>query len=267
MSTATFNRTATLTAIDQVSARLSEMVLAAPDTPIRVPGSPQWTVAEVYAHVATVAPRYCHGARHEGEWVAHAGDLADLNARQLAVLPTRDLPALRDRMHASLAELGRLIAGFGEDQPSYTFHGGGRISADVALGVLLGEVVVHGYDIARALRRPWPIDPRHVELIMQGLAPVLPGWLATRAQGHTGRHEVRLRGLGVHRFAFEHGRLRMNPPGTFVPHVVISAAPAALLLVVYKRISQWPPILTGRLIAWGPRPWRAFTFAKLFHEP
>jgi uncharacterized protein (TIGR03083 family) len=267
MPAATFDRTATLTAIDQVAGRLVEMVAGARDTGVPVPATPQWTVAEAFAHVVTVAPRYSQGAQREGEWVSHVGDLADLNARQLAAVATTDVHALAGDLRASLAGLARLIAGFGDRQPVFKFHGGQQIRADVALGVLLGELVVHGHDIAGALRQPWPLDPAHVELIMRGITPILPGWLDERSRGHTARYEVRLRGQGVHRFAFHNGRLSMNPPGAFAPDTVISADPPTFLLVVYKRVSQWPGILTGRLVAWGPRPWLAFSFASRFHQP
>jgi Mycothiol maleylpyruvate isomerase N-terminal domain len=268
MPTATFDRTATLAAIDEVAGRLIAMVTTAPDPTVRVPATPQWTVAEAFAHVGTVAPRYVQGARQEGEWVRDVGDLADLNARQLAALPGTEVPVVAEHLRAALAGLARLITGFGDRQPVFTFHGGQRIGADVALGVLLGELVVHGHDIAGAVRRPWPIEPAHVELILQGVTPILPGWLAAdRARGHTGRYEVRLRGQGVHRFAFDAGRLTMNPAGPWRPDAVISADPAAFLLVTYKRISQWPAVATGRLVAWGRRPWLALSFAGRFHQP
>jgi hypothetical protein len=35
----------------------------------------------------------------------------------------------------------------------------------------------------------------------------------------------------------------------------VSADPVALLLIAYGRRSQWVPILTGKLIAWGRQPW------------
>jgi hypothetical protein len=78
---------------------------------------------------------------------------------------------------------------------------------------------------------------------------------------------VRLRGgLGVHRFRFTDGSLDTNPSGPFRPDVVISADPVTFLLVVYTRRSQWRGILTGKLVAWGRTPWRAFGFAELFHQ-
>jgi hypothetical protein len=51
------------------------------------------------------------------------------------------------------------------------------------------------------------------------------------------------------------------------PDVTISAQPVALLLVLYKRRPQWPAIARGRLLAWGRRPWLAFSLAGRFHQP
>jgi hypothetical protein len=58
---------------------------------------------------------------------------------------------------------------------------------------------------------------------------------------------------------------RPRPDGR--PDVSISADPAALLLVLYKRRSQWPAIARGKLLAWGRRPWLAFSLAGRFHQP
>src|SRR5262245_66020065 len=122
MQITSFDRTAAFAAIDQVSNRLVAMVTAAADPSRRVPGTPQWTVAEAFAHVATVAPRYTQGAHHEGEWVTAVGDLAGLNARQLAGQATLDVAAVAGQLRASLDELATTIAGFGDRQPVYRFH-------------------------------------------------------------------------------------------------------------------------------------------------
>ena len=122
--------------------------------------------------------------------------------------------------------------------------------------------------VAQAIRQPWPIDPGHVALIMEGLAPIVPGWVdVDRARGFTATFEVRLRGQATHVFAFQDGQLRVNPgdPGPIDAH--ISADPSALLLVLYRRQSQWRHIARGRLLAWGRRPWLALTFVGRFHKP
>src|SRR5215475_614962 len=124
MPTMSFDRTAALAAIDQISTRLVEMVTATNDRSVRVPATPQWTVAEAFAHVATVAPRYTQGARHEGEWVTAARDLADLNGRQLAALPTLDVGVVGQRLRSALDHLSTTINSFGDKQPVYRFHGG-----------------------------------------------------------------------------------------------------------------------------------------------
>jgi hypothetical protein len=86
-----------------------------------------------------------------------------------------------------------------------------------------------------------------------------------RARGQAAAYALRLRGQGTHRWAFHDGRLegRRRRPAD----VWISADPATILLVFYKRQSQWPAIARGRLLAWGRRPWLALTLAGRFHQP
>jgi uncharacterized protein (TIGR03083 family) len=265
---ATFDRTATIRALDAVAGRLVELVTSAPDPTVRVPATPAWTVAQAFAHVVTVAPRYDKGAHQRGEFVTVVEDLAGLNDREIGELGHQDVDRLTAELRAGLDALYETIDGFGDAQPVYRFHGGQLVAADVALGVLLGELVVHGHDIAEAVGRPWAIEPAHVELVLRGLSPILPGWLhPRRSAGHTARYEVRVRGQGVHTFDFAGGRLTMNPADARRPDVVISGDAATLLLVLYRRIGHWPAIASGRLAAWGRKPWLALSFVDRFHKP
>ena len=105
-------------------------------------------------------------------------------------------------------------------------------------------------------------------LILEGLAPILPGWVdPERARGLTATFQVRLRGQATHVFRFQDGRLRVDPDREPPIDVRISGDPAALLLVLYRRQSPWRHIARGRLVAWGRRPWLALSFAGRFHEP
>ena len=47
----------------------------------------------------------------------------------------------------------------------------------------------------------------------------------------------------------------------------ISAAPATLLLLLFGRINQWSALLTGRLLAWGPKPWLAPKLRQVLRNP
>src|SRR6266704_1353055 len=215
-------------AIENACERLVTMVVNAPDLNVRVPDSPKWTARQAFAHVVTV---------------------------------------LASQLRAELAELFAEVSSFGSQAPEFTFHGGAKVAADAALGILLGEFEIHGRDIARALGHPWTIDPAHARLILDGIAAILPGWVnPATAAGHSATYELRIRGGTTHFWVFRDGRFSIVDE-LRRPDVVLSADPVACLLVFYSRRSQWPEILRGRMLAWGRRPWPALSFVKRFHQP
>jgi hypothetical protein len=254
-------------AIDEVGERLAALAAAASAPEARLARS-DWTVRQATAHLVTVVPRYADGPEGRGTWVADREQLAALNQAQLPALGTLSMGELAGQLRQHLAAARGQLQGYGRQLPTFRFHGGEPVAADLALGILLAELVVHGFDIARALTRPWPIDPHHVELIFQGLDPIAPGWVnPARARGLTATFKVHLRGAASHVYAFRNGHLQVNPAGLRRADVHISADPAALLLVLYRRQSQWRHIAAGRLLAWGRKPWLAPTFAGRFQQP
>jgi hypothetical protein len=126
----------------------------------------------------------------------------------------------------------------------------------------------------RATTSPWPIEPAHVALIVEGLNPILPGWVRPdRTAGLTASFQMRLSGEASHIWAFRDGRLHVNRPtpaaSTYISPATsrVACGQAALLLVLYARESQRKHIATGRLTAWGRRPWLEFTLTTRFHKP
>jgi uncharacterized protein (TIGR03083 family) len=268
MQTATSYLDRVLPAIDLVASRFAALVTAAPNPAARVPDTPGWTVRDVAAHLATVVVRYADGPQGHGTWTSTPLELPALNHDQMQALGAMAVGDLTASLRRELASLQAQIQSYGSRLPLFRFHGGEPVRADIALGLLLGELVVHGHDVARTLRRPWPIDPGHAALIIESLNPILPGWVrAERTQGFTATFELHPRGQAAYIWAFRDGRLQVNPPRPALIDVHISGDPAALLLVFYARESQWKHIATGRMLAWGRKPWLALTLTSHFHKP
>jgi len=257
-----------LPAIDLVADRIVTLVTAAPDPATPVPAVPGWTVRDVAAHLATVAVRYADGPEGRGVWTETFADLPGLNDDQIASLGTMSAVELATRLRKEVDAVSDQIQGYGNVMPSYHFHGGEPVRADIALGMLLGELVVHGWDVAQALRRPWPIDPGHAAMIFEGIYPVLPGVVRPeRVRGLSATFEIRLRGQDSHVWAFRDGHLQIDPRERGRIDVYISADPGPFLLASYRRQSQWKHIATGRILAWGRKPWLAPTLIGRFHTP
>lgn len=253
-------------AITDMSERFVTLGLSA-DSPDRaVPATPGWSIADVFGHVTMEPSRYRQLALGHGEWPQRATDLPAFNAEQIRTLGTRSIPALATKLRADTADLLAMVAGFGNHVPMMYFDGNQLVRADLALGTLLAEFVVHGYDLARALGRPWPIPAHYVPLVMAGLHQVLPGWVDQNTSAHhCANYEVRLRGFGSYVYAFRDGRLSINPPSPGHIDVHISANPVTSLLINYGRIDPVWPALTGKIVAWGRRPWLAFGLQRRFH--
>ena len=259
-----------LPAIDSVAARITTLLSGVVDPAVVVPASPGWTVHDVAAHLVTVVGRYSDGPEGRGTWTPTPVELPALNDVQLATLGDSTVEELSTQLHHELTRLAAQIRGYGNAPPSFRFHGQEPIRADVALGALLGELAVHGRDIAKALHQPWPIHPHHAALIIEGISPILPGWVRPeRIRGFNATFEIRLRGEATHIWVFRDGRVDINPPTvevrTFDAH--ISGDPASVLLVFYGRETQWKQIATGRMLAWGRKPWLALTLTSRFHSP
>lgn len=90
---------------------------------------------------------------------------------------------------------------------------------------------------------------------------------AEAASGVRARFEMRLRGQARLVFAFDDGRLSVEEPGTHPPDCVVSVDPVAGLLVSWKRMGLARAVFTGKVAAWGRRPWLAMRMSKMLRNP
>jgi len=260
---------------------------------IRSPHAPalgQWDVAEVAMHLSQA-------------WIVVPGLAADDLSSASDVLPDRELApgasliadvwdlsgvtttgvrADAERNPAVLADridqrahafLDGLSAQSVDDSHAWLVEGV-AVTLPTLICHLLNETVVHGYDIARADGRKWPIPTQHAAMIVDGfLVPVIAG-LGPRslvdqeaAAGLRATYEIHVRGGRRHVFVFDDGALSVERPGSRRVDCHLSVDPAAFLLVAWGRRSQWPAIARGQLMAWGRKPWLGPRFRSLIRNP
>ena len=213
-----------------------------------------WSIAEVTTHLSH-SGRYFLGA---AQGVVEPEDLSDSASGNIAAVaadPERDLGILAGRILAgerALADYARSTTG----DPLGTAFQGVDIRLSAVLGLELAELLVHGWDVARGSGQPWPIPPDEAIIALGGVVSMLPHMVEPdRARGLTMTCDLHVRGGFDARAVLSDGQARVVAPSAGSPDCRLSAEPVAMLLLSYGRIGQVGPVLCGRLVPWGRRPW------------
>lgn len=149
-----------------------------------------------------------------------------------------------------------------------SWHNGLQITRAANTAIILGELVLHGLDLATALGRPWPIDPAHASVILAGYLPIMGTAVnPVAAAGHTGRYGLELRGAANVVVTFIDGVYGFEAPSEVPVDCQLSADPVTYLLVGTGRMSQWTAIAQGLISAGGAHPELAVAFGGLFEFP
>ena len=256
-------------ALERSAGRFAELLRRVPDGSAAVANC-DWDVAEVATHVILTTEAYIGYAQGGTEPFVDvtdipAGSLAKSSAANLAAEPERDLAALADRLTTATAALVKVT----EARPSAdpVSWNGRQSTLGEMLGILLGEVLLHGRDIAKAVGQAWAIDKGDARLVLastMGLLPLLVNPEATA--GVNASYDIRIRGGARVALRIHNGEATVtSADGSVDCHV--SADPVAMLLVSYGRQSQWPPALTGKLLAWGRKPWLGMRMTRYLVTP
>jgi uncharacterized protein (TIGR03083 family) len=203
-----------------------------------------WSVADTIAHVLTVIRRGYADPRRS----ATAAETAALNEICLDEVDDRDpaslAASLREDVHTALDVVYPKIP----DDRVFPFHGGVTTTMTPALHVVLGEFVIHGYDIARAIGKPWQISEHEAMLLVPG--ELMGAWL--RAGVPDERYELRLGSEPPICFAITAGQLVVSPAADGPAADVIAAEPVDLILTFYGRIPTSDPVLSRLLSRFVP---------------
>jgi hypothetical protein len=254
--------------------RFSALIRAAqkPDAP----ALGAWDVTEVAQHVSHAADVVHAMTQGGGNLLEDIWDMPNLTRVMVAGEGHRPLGEIADRLDESLA---RLLAALesaekaGEDAARVWIVAGTQLPMSSLTCHILNELTVHGWDIARAEGVPWPIERSHAAMIIDGfIYPSLNAlgraMVSDAAVSKRARFQVRLRGTGSTswlRFANGDFSVENSPQGPVDVH--LSVDPEAYLLVAWARISQWPAIGQGKMLAWGRKPWLGLQLRSWLRNP
>jgi uncharacterized protein (TIGR03083 family) len=274
----TLDRETARAAISAATGRFAALLRETDDIERPVAGT-DWTVAETAAHVSVVFTGF--NAAITGEPQALTPDqyldadfptrLANSNGATIVMVDHTDAARLTDVITAGAQRFLELVTATDPQIECETpWYGPGRTrTVDCLTALALGELTMHGYDIATGTGRPWPISAEHAKLIVGTVCPEMSP-LVVRPEAGRGApmtYEVRLRGNGpryVIRVA--DGSAEVRAVGGPVD-CVISADPVIYLLVVYGRMPLGRALLCGGIFAKGRRPWLGLRFKDLFFNP
>jgi uncharacterized protein (TIGR03083 family) len=195
--------------------------------------------------------------------------VTDWNAGNVAAGADDDVAALADRVGESFAEFVDEVRRHPADE-LVGWHAGLPMPVSTLCALVAGEAYIHGWDVARALDRPWRMDPDDMRTIFRGLLPVLPHYVAADiSPSFTATFDVRLRGGAdaSAAFVFDHGVLDVRPSGAQRADCRISADPAAFILITYGRCGALAPALRGRVVPTGRKPWLGLSLQRRFRRP
>ena len=221
-----------------------------------------WSVAETANHLSHCYPSFIDA--FHGTFTAAPEDVDAHNAEALAADPERDLDVLANRIETGMHEYLEIAGKFDGDE-LVDFFTGMLVPASGVTATLLGEALVHGYDIAKAEGLPWVIEPQHAALTLEGLVPIVVHFVDEKvAAGLNAGFEIRLRGGRTSFWYFEDGRLTIESSQILPVDCHISAEPVTFMLMSYNRIGSTLPALSGKVRVWGRRPWLAMQLQGLF---
>lgn len=258
-------------AIAAMGARASAMVRC-----INHPDAPAlgiWSATDVAVHLSHVVDLATSLARGSTAMTDDIWDFDKLTTMLVAGESERDLGAIATRIDASVAALLAVLRDSEGDPARPWVVGGVEFPVSSIACHALNELVVHGGDIAKADGAPWPVERAYAALVVQGFLLPSLGALGRamvhqkKAAGVTATYHVRLRGGGGAYLRFVDGELVVSDAAPGPVDCSLLVDPMAFLLVAWGRTSQWPPILRGKLLAYGRKPWLGLKLRSLLRNP
>ena len=261
--------------------RFCDLVTSVPDPAARA--TAEWSVADVAAHVTTISflNTMLMGAAEPpfempGLTQAIAATTVDtvhgLNDQVMSHFLERDVSRLLDtlRHHVDL-----MLTASREHHPDDTFSWLGEARPTLAgmFAHMVNELLIHGNDIASAVKVPWampaPDAALFFDLFYVGLANGELGRLLDGSKRPLRRRiaaEFRSGYTAPVTIVVRDGQVSAEPAGPGAD-VKVRFDPATLNMMMFGRISKPRAVLTRKVIISGRRPWLMPAFLRTIRFP
>jgi hypothetical protein len=230
-------------ALRALTPRTVALVASIPDFDVPMPGS-EWTTREAAAHLAFGAVDYAEHARgvQQCYQVDPTGTVGS-HRRNLAAMVQRGSHQLGADLQLHIcaflaATEGRAAADL------LCWHGRSLRCADMTCQ-LIGEQLLHGYDLAQAVE--WSVETEPARLVAAALLPLLPALVDDQAaKGVDATYELAVHGGPCVTARFRDAAASIGPPDSGIAGCRLSGDPVAWLLTLYGRVGWEELLRTGR---------------------
>lgn len=261
--------------------RFCDLVASVPDP--AATASAGWSVADVTAHVTTISflntmlmgaaePPFEMPGLTEAIAVTTVDTVHDLNDQVMSHFLERDVSRLLDTLRH---HVGLMLTASGEHDPEETFSwlGEARLTLAGMFAHLVNELLIHGNDIASAVKVPWEMPAQDAALFFDlfyvGLANGELGRLLDGSKRPLRRRiaaEFRSGYTAPVTIVVRNGQVSAEPAGPGAD-VKVRFDPATLNMMMFGRISKPQAVLTRKIIISGRRPWLMPAFLRTVRFP
>lgn len=261
--------------MSQTDDALSALTLATPPVAALLRGADvqrqiphlAWTIGDLGAHMVSVVRAYTAAAKGQRPIGPDLFKIDENNARLIAETPEESSFDLADALELETAT----FVAANEELPRgqhVPFYDDLTISAAGSVRMLLGDRVIHWWDLTTALGEKPSVDSEFARLAFDGYFEVLPLFVIPGASKElTATFEIRIRGNPPQFLVFDNGVLTVSDDVPGRVDCRISADALAYGLMALGRGSRWRPIVRRDVVIWGRRPWLATRLEKLIYAP
>ena len=220
-----------------------------------------WSVAELTAHLASLPGLYRR--QHDiGAAFEAPDDWAQYSIDQRDGIPIDDLARTTEVLRSEVAGFLDELA-TAPDAPRWLYAC--RTTGRHIAGSLLAELIIHGQDLGGLTGMKPKLTTEQAAAALPDTMAIVPAFVdPERAAKVAGTYHMGFRGHGDWTFHIaDDGSLTVEEGRPAKADARLSADPAAFTLVSLGRVNQFVPTLTGRIVAYGRKPWRLLQVGNL----